>query len=83
MRGLLNKLNPFVDVTFPQFDSPTYQTRIEANLDGHKATVTAQEYFDSENNRATLIMSQAGRSPVYYIFDYAVNQLFYVEGKIF
>ena len=62
----------------PQFPD-SYSTIIEGNILEQNLTVTAQEYFDHENNRATLKMRQQG---VLHnlVFDYNNDQLFYVVG---
>ena len=63
----------------PQFPD-SYSTIIEGNIVEQNITVTAQEYFDHENNRATLKMRQRGTLHD-LVFDYDNDQLFYVVGK--
>jgi hypothetical protein len=55
-----------------------YQTRIEANIVDKNFTATAVEYYDGFNNRASLLMIQQGIQQS-LIFDYANDQLFYVD----
>ena len=43
--------------------------------------MTAEEYFDSEQNKATVKMiSQATESSM--IYDYANDQIYYVQGNV-
>ncbi|XP_061191548.1 uncharacterized protein LOC133199694 [Saccostrea echinata] len=58
----------------------TFQTRVEANIIDKKMTVSAQEYFNSQKDRATLIMASEGNTPDTLVYDYTDNQLFYVHG---
>ena len=56
-----------------------YGTIIEANIVEKNLTVTAQEYFDRDGNRAVLTMRQ--NNTVHdLVFDYSNDQLFYVTG---
>ncbi|XP_022318193.2 uncharacterized protein LOC111121287 isoform X2 [Crassostrea virginica] len=64
---------------FPTFPD-TFQTRVEATIVDKKMTVSAQEYFDNRNNRATLIMTADGNTPDTLVYDYANDQLFYIHG---
>ncbi|XP_048762219.2 uncharacterized protein LOC125670858 [Ostrea edulis] len=60
----------------------TFQSRVEANIIDKKMTVSAQEYFDNRNDRATLITVSEGSTPDTFIYDYSHDQLFYVyEGQ--
>lgn len=58
----------------------TFQSRVEATIVDKKMTVSAEEYFDNRNNRATLIMTAAGNTPDTLVYDYANDQLFYIHG---
>lgn len=63
------------DPPFPQLPQ-TFQTRIEATIQDKNYTVSAEEYYDGNNNKATLTMYKAGEQ-FKLIFDYANDQLFY------
>ncbi|KAJ8306626.1 hypothetical protein KUTeg_017171 [Tegillarca granosa] len=57
----------------------TFQTRIEGNIHDKRYTMTAEEYFSDDLNKATLKLTSAGMTTT-LIFDYPNDQLFYVEG---
>lgn len=72
--------NVVLEPAFPTFPD-TFQTRVEATIVDKKMTVSAQEYFDNRNNRATLIMTADGNTPDTLVYDYAHDQLFYIHGN--
>lgn len=56
---------------------------MEATIVDKKMTVSAEEYFDNRNNRATLIMASGGNTPDTLVYDYANDQLFYIHGNLY
>ncbi|XP_071140792.1 uncharacterized protein [Mytilus edulis] len=62
---------------FPNLPS-SFQTRIEAAIIDKNYTMSGEEYFDNPNNQASLSLMRSGA--IYkLIFDYANDQLFYVQ----
>ncbi|XP_056019755.1 uncharacterized protein LOC125671708 isoform X2 [Ostrea edulis] len=55
----------------------TFSTKLEAIIADGNMTVSAEEYFDFNNNRAALFMLQ-GDDISKLIFDYSTEELFYV-----
>lgn len=71
-----------LSVTAPPFPNlpSSFQTRIEAAIIDKNYTMSGEEYFDNPNNQASLSLMRSGA--IYkLIFDYANDQLFYVERK--
>jgi hypothetical protein len=64
---------------FPVVPS-TFSTKLEAIIADKNMTVSAEEYFDENNNRAALFMLQ-GDDISKLIFDYNTEELFYVYRK--
>lgn len=65
-----------IEPPFPVIPN-TFSTKLEAIIADGNMTVSAEEYFDFNNNRAALFMLQ-GDDISKLIFDYSTEELFYV-----
>lgn len=57
-----------------------FTTKIEAAIIETNTTVSAEEYYDYNNNRAALFMLLSG-DVFKLIYDYNTNELFYVNRE--
>ena len=60
----------------------TFSTKLEAIIADRNQTVSGEEYFDENNNRAALFMLR-GDQISKLIFDYNTEELFYVYREYY
>lgn len=79
---VLNETNNQYFLPEPPFPTVpnTFSTKLEAIIADRNMTVSGEEYFDYNNNRAALFMLN-GDQISKLIFDYSTEELFYVYRK--